>query len=97
MSQSDSTDLSPLEMAVASIARIFGQDVLVRPIPEAELKLIHLTQDQILFEQGDPGDSMYILTQGRLGVRLQKADGSPLDWAITRTLGRGYYLLTSTE
>lgn len=39
---------------------------------------VHLGQGQTLLEQGDPGDSMYVLMEGRLGVRRVHADGSEL-------------------
>jgi len=42
---------------------------------EIELKLHHLNKDDVLFKQGDYGDSMYILIRGRLVVRMQTADG----------------------
>ena len=42
---------------------------------EIELKLYHLNKDDVLFKQGDYGDSMYVLIRGRLVVRMQTADG----------------------
>ena len=40
-----------------------------------ELRLVQLAETDTLFEQGDPGDSLYVLTHGRLGVRFRDADG----------------------
>ncbi len=43
---------------------------------EVELERIHLSAKEILFQQGSPGDSMYVLILGRLGVRIKHPDGS---------------------
>ena len=40
-----------------------------------ELELHHLNKDDVLFSQGDFGDSMYVLIQGHLAVRMRTADG----------------------
>ena len=42
---------------------------------DIELKLHHLNKDDVLFKQGDYGDSMYLLIRGRLVIRMQTADG----------------------
>ena len=36
----------------------------------SELKTIHLAGGQVLFKQGDPADSMYLLVRGRLQDHL---------------------------
>ena len=36
----------------------------------SQLKTIHLAGGQVLFKQGDPADSMYLLVRGRLQVWL---------------------------
>lgn len=38
---------------------------------EEDLDLVHLNEGEILYRQGDPGDSMYVHIQGHLGVRMQ--------------------------
>ncbi len=42
---------------------------------EDELELVHLNRDEVLFKQGDSGDSMYVLIKGHLVVRMRTADG----------------------
>ena len=42
---------------------------------EEDLKLVHLSEGEILFQQGDPGDCMYVHIQGHLGVRMQDPQG----------------------
>lgn len=42
----------------------------------ANLELIELPMGQVLFEQGEDGDSMYLLIAGALGVRVRHDDGS---------------------
>jgi predicted acylesterase/phospholipase RssA/CRP-like cAMP-binding protein len=67
------------EVMAAFGARAFGsRGVFTRHGLEAELELIHLVPGDTLFAQGEPGDSMYVLLQGQLSVRLQKADGSEM-------------------
>jgi predicted acylesterase/phospholipase RssA/CRP-like cAMP-binding protein len=41
---------------------------------DAELQLVELKEGQVLFEQGDEADSMYLLVAGVLGVRVKQAD-----------------------
>lgn len=43
---------------------------------DPELQLVELKGGQVLFEQGEIGDSMYVLIAGALGVRVKLADGS---------------------
>ena len=45
-------------------------------VSDADLELIELAQDELLFEQGDSSDSMYILMAGMLGVRVRHEDGT---------------------
>jgi predicted acylesterase/phospholipase RssA/CRP-like cAMP-binding protein len=44
-----------------------------------QLERVHLHQGEVLYEQGDPGDDLYVLIRGRLGVRLQREDGRELE------------------
>ena len=43
---------------------------------EAELETVQLAAGETLFRQGDSGDGMYVLTRGRLGVRINHPDGT---------------------
>jgi predicted acylesterase/phospholipase RssA/CRP-like cAMP-binding protein len=45
---------------------------------EAELELIRLSEGEILFRQGDRGDSMCVLLSGRLGITIRNPDGIQL-------------------
>jgi len=56
-------------------------DALARRLLQGESQRVRLRQGEILFAQGDPGDSMYLLLQGRLCVRLRHADGSEMTLA----------------
>lgn len=42
-----------------------------------DLEMVSLAAGQLLFRQGDPGDSMYVVESGLLDVRVAAADGSP--------------------
>jgi predicted acylesterase/phospholipase RssA/CRP-like cAMP-binding protein len=53
-------------------------DAFARRLLAAEPERVCLSQGETLFEQGDRGDSMYLLLQGRLCVRLRHADGSEM-------------------
>lgn len=44
-------------------------------LDEAQLQLVELDEGEVLFNQGDPGDSVYLLVAGVLGVRQRHADG----------------------
>lgn len=43
---------------------------------EPRLEILELQGGEILFEQGDAGDSMYVLVAGMLGVRVRHPDGT---------------------
>jgi CRP-like cAMP-binding protein len=64
-------------------------DALARRLLHGESQRVRLRQGEILFVQGDPGDSMYLLLQGRLSVRLRHADGSEM---VLAELGSGALL-----
>jgi predicted acylesterase/phospholipase RssA/CRP-like cAMP-binding protein len=53
---------------------------------QAELEWIHLVAGATLFKQGDPGDSLYIVVNGRLRVVLADPDGSERNMS---EIGRG--------
>ncbi len=46
---------------------------------DPELELFELSAGQVLFEQGDDGDSVFVLVAGILGVRVRHGDGSETD------------------
>jgi CRP-like cAMP-binding protein len=43
---------------------------------DPELQLLDLKAGEVLFEQGEEGDSMYVLIDGVLGVRVRHQDGT---------------------
>lgn len=43
---------------------------------ERELSMVRLARGETLFRQGDPGESMYVLIQGHLGVAIEDEDGA---------------------
>ncbi len=45
---------------------------------EAEFEPIHLPGGEVLFSKGDPGDSMYVLLNGRLQVAVEQPDNNQL-------------------
>ncbi len=42
---------------------------------DATLQWVELAGGEVLFEQGDPGDCMYVLKSGMLGIRVRHEDG----------------------
>ncbi|UCC53870.1 MAG: cyclic nucleotide-binding domain-containing protein [Anaerolineaceae bacterium] len=50
-------------------------DETILKVVEGELDLHQLNEGEILFKQGDPGDNMFFLVQGCLGVVLGTFDG----------------------
>ena len=65
--------------SLASIEPFYGLDQSQLKSFEGELKLFNLAKDDVLFEQGDPGDCLYVLLEGQLGVKLQEADGNTIE------------------
>ena len=53
-------------------------DVSALSLLEADLELVQLTEGEILFRQGDPGDSMYVLFRGGLVVRMHNSRGEEM-------------------
>jgi NTE family protein/lysophospholipid hydrolase len=47
---------------------------------QAELQWVHLDRGEILFQQGDPGDALYIVVHGRL--RISAADATCIERVI---------------
>jgi CRP-like cAMP-binding protein len=45
---------------------------------ESELESVQLSSGEILFRQGDPGDSMFVLVRGTLAVSLNTAEGKEI-------------------
>ena len=61
---------------------VADRDILRDLLPDgfddlaARLELHSLDSGDVLIQQGDPGDSMYVLLRGRLAVRIENGDGS---------------------
>lgn len=62
-----------IALHLSNVFDAFDQDSL-RDL-EAQLELFTLYGGEVLFRQGDPGDSMCIVICGRLQVRVRSADG----------------------
>ncbi len=57
------------------LTRVFGAiDARALEAVEGELTPIHTPGGSVLFEQGDPGDSMYLLLHGRLHVGIRNTE-----------------------
>lgn len=54
---------------------VAGLDAAAIAALEAELAPVHVAAGDPLFRQNDPGDSLYVLIQGRMTVSVQTADG----------------------
>ena len=75
MKQSNSTPLPGDVPESPVVDKYLSENPFARRLFETGSQRVHLDQDEILFEQGDPGDSMYFLLQGHLCVRLRRSDG----------------------
>ncbi len=53
-----------------------GLDQAERAAFELGSGSVRLAAGEILFRQGDPGDALYLIVSGRLGVRVANADGT---------------------
>jgi CRP-like cAMP-binding protein len=47
----------------------------ISAVDEADLQIIELKAGEVLFRQDDPGDGMYVLVAGMLGVRRRNEAG----------------------
>ncbi len=68
--QSDSSNQSTLHQLVASLDRFSEMET------ETQLELVELKAGEVLFEQDDESDGMYIVIAGVLGVRVRHDDGT---------------------
>lgn len=59
-----------LQDLIGSLNELAGQN------GDSDLELVELAAGEVLFEQGDEGDSLYILIAGVLGVRVTNPDGT---------------------
>ncbi len=72
------SDQSPRnDRSIASrIEQYCAGSTFVRHLLEGDTEPVTLAQGEALFHQGDPGDGMYLVLQGRLSVQLTHQDGS---------------------
>jgi predicted acylesterase/phospholipase RssA/CRP-like cAMP-binding protein len=75
MSRATSPLPSSTPAAASTVEAFCAESALARWLLEKESERVRLPRGEILFEQGDPGDSMYLLLEGGLGVRLRYPDG----------------------
>jgi predicted acylesterase/phospholipase RssA/CRP-like cAMP-binding protein len=69
-------------VSTSDLAKHLASNELLKNLDEAllmeleeEFELVYLDEGEVLFHQGDPGDNMFVLIQGRLGVRMQDPHG----------------------
>ncbi len=69
-------DFDPFQLVSANA--LFGRmDRAARAEIADALEIVTLPRGGILFRQGDPGDSLYVIDRGLLDVQLPQADGPP--------------------
>lgn len=72
---------------LAILPRLFGPlDQTTLQDIEQQIEWVHLHRDEMLFRQGDAGDSLYIVVSGRLRVVFEDEDGNE---SVLGELGRG--------
>jgi|GEM_PF-1114493 len=81
--RADAYKLDQMAKQAAGVLDRLAQNAVLRSLPPREVHSMipHLRDSELeagttLFKQGDPGDAMYLVEQGRLGVYLENADGS---------------------
>lgn len=81
--RADAYKLDRMAKQAAGVLDRLAQNAVLRSLPPREVHSMipHLRDSELeagttLFKQGDPGDAMYLVEQGRLGVYLENADGS---------------------
>jgi NTE family protein/lysophospholipid hydrolase len=73
-------DMDADEMELLSEISLFAElDEAGRAVVAAACQVVLLPANALLFAQGDPGDSLYVIKRGRLGVRMQLPDGAQAD------------------
>lgn len=72
-------------MATATISAALRDVALFRELPDEELEaLAHQVvqrrygRNELVFSQGDPGDGLYIVSQGHVSISRQSSDGDEL-------------------
>jgi len=51
----------------------------MQQVLEEHLSLVRLSENDVLFQQGGPGDCLYVLIKGRIGVRMRDAKGNEFE------------------
>lgn len=67
----DSAKVNSHKLLLSDLRHVLGLPAL----ESSEMQPVNLKSDEVLFYQGDPGDSLYVLTAGVLGVRRRHEDG----------------------
>jgi CRP-like cAMP-binding protein len=75
----EATHLEPVGMSPASVHQALS-DLLRAVLPEHGSEVI-LGAGELLFAEGDPSDSIYLLNQGEMRVFIQNRSGDELDVA----------------
>lgn len=75
--RSGNPDVPPQRLTLQQLGELLG--FLPAGISDAELDHVRLRGGDILFEEGDEADSLYVLIAGVAGVRVRHEDGSLSD------------------
>ena len=54
---------------------------------EATMKVVHFPRDTVIFRRGDPGDGLYVVTRGEVGLRLPGSSRRLVSFAAGVTIG----------
>jgi NTE family protein/lysophospholipid hydrolase len=67
-----------LAARIASTDLFRALDAATLEALEVELELVHLPGGEVLLKQGEPAGALYVLTHGRLGVKIRHPDGTEI-------------------
>jgi predicted acylesterase/phospholipase RssA/CRP-like cAMP-binding protein len=70
---------SPLYPNLALNRHFKNLDKGMEQVLEEHLSLVRLAEDEVLFQQGDAGDCLYVLIKGRIGVRMRDSQSNEID------------------
>lgn len=81
--QAHSDEAIPL--AETSLLR--GLTPQTRAVVEAAMQVLHFPRDTVIFRLGDPGDGLYVVTRGEVGLRLPGSSRRLASFAAGVTIG----------
>jgi sulfate permease, SulP family len=78
-------DTRTLDLAQATLAR--GLDVAELALLAADLEPVRFAAGEVMFRQGDPGDALYIVVKGEIGLRMPGSQRRLASFAPGVTVG----------